>query len=194
MTGALLVDVHGRRGKRTRHIAHPAGVIEVDVGDRHAGELLGPDPDLVEGGEEDGNRRLAPGLDEHGSGALDQITRRDPLPPAEQGVDLEHTRCDRLRHGYDRNLRAAVGVMGVQRGMPVAVRMRAAHPWSSPRVTSCRLAAALRCRTTWVRFRFVGRDSGQEREGVVDRHGSHARTLPLPVPLSVASVSWPVKR
>ena len=55
-------------GKARATSPTPPGVIEVDVGDRDAGQLVGPDADLVERGEEDGHRRLAPRLDEHGRG------------------------------------------------------------------------------------------------------------------------------
>ncbi len=95
--GALLVHVDGGRGKGPGHVADAAGVVEVDVGDRHARPAPpGPTPIWLERGQQDRDRGLAAGLDQHRRRALDQVAGRDPLPAAEQRVDLEHAvgRCD----------------------------------------------------------------------------------------------------
>ena len=43
VAGALLVDVHGGLREGGGHVAHPAGVVEVDVGDGDAGQVVGGD-------------------------------------------------------------------------------------------------------------------------------------------------------
>ena len=53
---ALFVDVDGGRGKGPGDVAHPAGVVEVDVGDGDAGQIVGPDPHLPERGQQDRDR------------------------------------------------------------------------------------------------------------------------------------------
>src|SRR5438067_11325750 len=103
MTGALLVDVDGRPWKGLVHGPGPAGVVEVDVGDGDARELVRSHAELVEGLEEDGDRALAARLDQHGRSAVDQIARRDAVPAPEPGVDLGHACRDRRRHGHRRD-------------------------------------------------------------------------------------------
>ena len=41
--GPLLVHVDGGAGEGPGHVAHPAGVVEVDVGDHHPGQIDGPE-------------------------------------------------------------------------------------------------------------------------------------------------------
>ncbi len=83
-----------------------------------------PDPDLVQCGQEDGDRALAPGLDEHGRRALDEVAGGDPLPATEHGVDLEHTGGDGTRRRDRGEGVAALGVVDVKAGIRVAVRVR----------------------------------------------------------------------
>ena len=64
----LLVHVHGGRGEGTGHVAHAAGVVEVDVRDSDPGQLGGADADLAQRGQQHGHRGLASGLDQHGAG------------------------------------------------------------------------------------------------------------------------------
>ena len=94
VAGALLVHVHGRVRERPRHVADAAGVVEVDVRDRDAGEVVGRDVELGQRGEQRGDRRLAAGLDQHRLAALDQVAGRDVLPAAEQRVDLDDAGAD----------------------------------------------------------------------------------------------------
>ena len=89
VAGALLVDVDGGVGKGAGHVADAAGVVEVDVGDGDAGQVVGADAEVVERGEQRRHRRLAARLDQHRRRPLDQVAGGDPLPPAEQRVDLE---------------------------------------------------------------------------------------------------------
>ena len=84
----LLVHVDRGRGKGAGHVADTACVVEVDVGDRHPRQFVGPDPDLLQCGEQDRDRGLAPGLDEHRRGPFDEVPGRHPLPTTEHGVDL----------------------------------------------------------------------------------------------------------
>jgi hypothetical protein len=65
VAGAALVDVDRRLRERPGHVADPAGVVEVDVGHGHAGQVVGRDPEAVEGGEQRRDRALAARLDEH---------------------------------------------------------------------------------------------------------------------------------
>ena len=90
----LLVDVHGGPGKGPGHITDPAGVVEVDVGDGHAGQVAGRHAVLLEGGQQGRHRRLAAGLDEDRRRTLDQVAGGDPGPAAEEGVDLPDPRPD----------------------------------------------------------------------------------------------------
>ena len=62
--GALLVDVHRGVREGVGHVADAAGVVEVDVGDGDAGEVVAADAELVERGEQRGHRGLAAGLDQ----------------------------------------------------------------------------------------------------------------------------------
>ncbi len=128
----LLVHVHGGGRKGPGDVAHPAGVVEVDVGDGDPGQLGGPDADLVERGEEDGHRALAARLDQDRGRTLDEIAGRHPIPATQPGVDLEHAGRDghRWRDGGDGV--AALGVVSVKAGVGMAVAvtavgMRVAH-------------------------------------------------------------------
>ena len=82
VAGALLVDVDGGLGEGPGHVAHAAGVVEVDVGDHDVGQVVGGDAEVVQGGEQGGDRRLAPGLDQHRLGARrpgsPAVTRSQP--------------------------------------------------------------------------------------------------------------------
>src|ERR687897_1512175 len=95
---APLVDVDGGVGERGGHVAHAPRVVEVDVGDRDAGELAGVDPEVDQGGEQRRYRRLAAGLDQHGGITCDEVAGRDLLPAAEQGVDLQDSGSDLAVH------------------------------------------------------------------------------------------------
>ena len=64
VAGALLVHVHGGLREGPGHVADPAGVVEVDVGDGHAGQVAGGHAVLLQGGEQGRHRRLAAGLDQ----------------------------------------------------------------------------------------------------------------------------------
>jgi hypothetical protein len=83
------VDVHGGPREGGGHVAHPAGVVEVDVGDDDGGEGVGAHAELVEGGQQGGDRGLAAGLDQNGRRAVDQVAGGQPVPAAEAGVDLD---------------------------------------------------------------------------------------------------------
>ena len=94
MPGAPLVDVHRGLRERRGHVAHAPGVVEVDVGDGHAGQVVGGDAQVVEGREQVRDRGLAAGLDQDRGVAGDQVAGRDLVPAAEQRVDLQDARCD----------------------------------------------------------------------------------------------------
>ncbi len=94
MAGALFVDVHGGLRKGPGHVADAAGVVEVDVGDGHAGQVSGSHAVFLEGSEQGGHRRLAAGLHQDRRRTLDQIPGGDPGPPSEKGVDLPDARPD----------------------------------------------------------------------------------------------------
>ena len=99
VAGPLLVDVDGGLREGPGHVAHAAGVVEVDVGDHDVGQVVGRDAEVVQGGEQGGHRGLAAGLDQHRLGAVDQVPGGDPLPAPEEGVDLVDAVGDQLRHG-----------------------------------------------------------------------------------------------
>jgi hypothetical protein len=73
-------------------------VIEVDVGDGDAGEVVRTDAELGESGEEGVDGALAARFDEHRALAFDEVAGGHPLPPPEEGVDLEHARGEADRH------------------------------------------------------------------------------------------------
>ena len=98
VSGPLGVDVDRGVGKGAGHVAHPAGVVEVDVGHGHPGQVVGRHSQIGEGGQEGGHRALAARLDEHRLGPLDEVARGDALPAPQQRVDLEHARPDALGH------------------------------------------------------------------------------------------------
>ena len=99
VAGPLLVDVHGGPGKGPGHIAHPAGVVEVDVGDGHAGQVAGRHAVLLERGQQGRHRRLAAGLDQDRRRTLDQVPGGHPGPSPQEGVDLPDPRPDVGTHG-----------------------------------------------------------------------------------------------
>ena len=123
--GAFLVHVHRGGRKGARHIADATRVVEVDVGDGHPRQLGRTHSDLVQRGQEDRDRALTARLDEHRSGAFDEIAGGDPLPPPEHGVDLEDARRDRARRWYGGNRVATLGVVEVEADIGVAVGMAA---------------------------------------------------------------------
>src|SRR5690606_38881735 len=92
--GPPLVHVDRRLGEGRGHVAHPAGVVEVDVGDRHTRQLAGVDAELGQGGEQVGHRCLAAGLDQHRGVAGDEVAGGHLVPAPEQGVDLQDPGCD----------------------------------------------------------------------------------------------------
>ena len=64
VAGPLLVDVHRGPGEGPGHVAHTAGVVEVDVGDHHPGQVRGAHPEGVQRRQQDGHRGLAARLDQ----------------------------------------------------------------------------------------------------------------------------------
>src|SRR2546427_361468 len=77
--GAFLVHIDGGLGKARGPAAPPAGVVEVDVGDGDARQVVGVDAVGGEGSQQRRNRRLAPSFDQHGRRSLDEIARRYSL-------------------------------------------------------------------------------------------------------------------
>ena len=62
----LLVHVDGGGGKGPGHVAHPAGVVEVDVGHRHPGQLRRARPRVWSSASSStGTELWLPGLDQH---------------------------------------------------------------------------------------------------------------------------------
>ena len=96
--GALFVDVDGRRRKGPGHVPHPTGMVEVDVRHGHPRQVSGADPECVQRVQQCRHRALAPGLNQHRSAAFDQVAGGHPLPPAQEGVDLDDTGGDLRRH------------------------------------------------------------------------------------------------
>lgn len=128
MAGPLRVDVHRGLGEGPGHVAHPTGMIEVNMGDDHAGQVLGPEPHPRQLVEEHRYGALAARLHQDRGGAFDEVAGGDPLPSTQQRVELEDPRGD---PGPDPGM-ALVGGVGraVGRGLAVVgvgVRMRAAH-------------------------------------------------------------------
>ena len=121
----LLVHVDRGRGKGAGHVADAACMVEMDVGDRHPGQFPGTDTDLAQGGEQDRDRRLASGLDEHRCRPFDQVPGRHLLPTTEHGVDLEHAGCNGPGWRDGRDGVATLGVVHVQTGIGMAVRVPA---------------------------------------------------------------------
>ena len=134
VTRALLVHVDRRVRKGAGHVAHAAGVIEVDVGDGDARQVVGADAERVERSQQLRHRRLAAGLHQHGLGTLDEVAGGDRRPPAEQRVDLQHAVTDAFRHEATVAHTARLGLLGsdvdrldgVPHGGPVRVRTGAA--------------------------------------------------------------------
>ena len=98
VAGPLLVDVDRGLREGEGHVAHPAGVVEVDVGDHDVGQVLGLEAQPVQRREQGGHRGLATGLDQGRLRSLEQIPGGDPLPAPQQGVDLEHVLRDARGH------------------------------------------------------------------------------------------------
>ncbi len=98
MASPLLVHVHRGLRERLRDVAHAAGVVEMDVGDGDAGQVFGPDAEVVERGEQHGDRALAARLDEHRGIALDEVAGGHALPAPEQRVDLDDAVTDARVH------------------------------------------------------------------------------------------------
>ena len=92
VAGALLVDIDRGGGKGAGDIADATGVVQVNVRHRDAGQLRRTHPDLLQRSEQHRYRRLAPRLDQHRRRPFDQVAGGHPLPAAEHGVDLEHSR------------------------------------------------------------------------------------------------------
>ena len=82
-------------GEGPGHVAHPPGVIEVDVGDHHTGQVGGTEAQSLQQGQQDRDRALAAGLDQHGGIPLDQVAGGDPFPSTEQRVQLDDSRRPR---------------------------------------------------------------------------------------------------
>ena len=70
MRGALLVHVDGGVGEGVSDVAHSAGVVEVDVGDDDAGQVVGGDPEVVEGRSKDGTDVWLPVSTSTGAGPV----------------------------------------------------------------------------------------------------------------------------
>ena len=100
MPGPLPVDVDGGGGKGPGHVAHPAGVVEMDVGDGHPGQIVGPEPQLVQRGRSAGTELWLPVSTRTGAGPGEQVAGRHPFPATEQGVDLDDPGGDLRRHGW----------------------------------------------------------------------------------------------
>ncbi len=135
--GPLLVHVDAGRREGAGHVTDAAGVVEVDVGDGHPGQLGWPHPDLGQRRQQHGHRGLASRLDQHRRRALNEVAGGDVLPAAQQGVDLEDALGDGPRRRHGRNGVAALGVVHVQPGVGVPVRVsavgvRPAHEVAAP--------------------------------------------------------------
>ena len=132
VTRPLLVHVDRGGGEGPGHVADAARMVEVDVGDRHSGQLRGTDPDLAQRGEQHRHRALAAGLDQHRCRTLYEVARGNPLPASEHGVDLEHAGRDAAGGRDGRDGISGLGVVLVQSRVYVAVhlpavRVRPAH-------------------------------------------------------------------
>ena len=75
-------------GEGPGDVAHPAGVVEVNVGDHHPAEVTGAHPGGGERLDDGRGRGLGTGLDERRPRPLDQEAGGEPLHPPEQGVEL----------------------------------------------------------------------------------------------------------
>ena len=66
VTGSLRMNVDGGVGEGAGDISHPAGVIEVDVGDDHTGKVSGAESERRQLGQQDRDRALTASLDQNG--------------------------------------------------------------------------------------------------------------------------------
>ena len=83
------MDVDGGIGKGPGHVADPTGVVEVDVGDHHPGQVVGAESEPLQLGQQHRHRALTAGLDQHRGVPLDEVAGGHPLPSAEEGVQLD---------------------------------------------------------------------------------------------------------
>jgi hypothetical protein len=121
MASTLFVDVHRGLGEGAGHVAHPTGVVQVDVGDHHPGQVLGPEAQLFQLGQQHGHRALAARLHQDGCRTLDEVAGGHSLPAAQQRVELDDPCGDTGPHLAIAD-RSGIGgvVMGVRVGMGAA--------------------------------------------------------------------------
>ncbi len=99
MAGPFLVHVDGGGGKGPGHVAHTAGVVQMDVGHRHPGQVTRAHAEGVERVEQHPHRALAARLHQDRRRPVHQVAGRHLLPPPEEGVDLDDAGSDlRGRH------------------------------------------------------------------------------------------------
>ena len=105
---------HGRLGEGLGDVAHPAGVVEVNVGDHHPAEVTGAHAGSGERLDDGPRRGLGTGLDQGRLRPCDQEAGGEPLHPPEQGVELVQPRGDLLHGpaGYPTRGEALAGAQG----------------------------------------------------------------------------------
>jgi hypothetical protein len=92
MPGTLLVHIDRGVREGAGDIADATGVVEVDVGDRHAGQVVGADTQFGQLGEEGRDGGLGSCFDEDWPRTGDEVARGHPRPTTEEGVDLQDAR------------------------------------------------------------------------------------------------------
>jgi hypothetical protein len=104
---AALVHVHVREGEAFAQAADPAGMVEVDVRDDDVGQIVRPDAESFEPGDDRFDRRSWSGLDERRSGRVEQVRGRVPLASPVERVDGGDARLHLERHGL--HVRECIG-------------------------------------------------------------------------------------
>ena len=90
VTRAGLVDHDLRRGVHLGDVAHAAGMVQVDVGDHHRGQVAGPHAERGERVPHHRRRRCRSGLHQARTVGEDQVSGGNLAVSRHPGVDLEH--------------------------------------------------------------------------------------------------------
>ena len=85
----MLVDHDLGAGVVPGHVPGASGVVEVDVGHRDRGQVRSPHAQRVQGAPDHGSGRSGARLDQAGTAAANQVSRRDAVVPGHLRVDLE---------------------------------------------------------------------------------------------------------
>ena len=90
VAGAQFVDHDLRRREHPGDVAHAAGMVQVDVGDHHRGQVARPHAQRGERVPHHRRRRRRPGLHQARTVGEDQVSGGNLAVSRHPGVDLEH--------------------------------------------------------------------------------------------------------